>query len=216
MATQWDMIIHATSNIDNIIKDGYISNIVSKDDKQISDAKDGVYTHYYFDSIKREKLHGLNKWFGTYTLCISSNVLKDLNFIVYPTVSYGKHETVIFHKPGKLLRRPNMVKVKDHINNYIDATALDNPFSFIWSHEIVFLEPIPLKYIQCIVVSNSNFSKNKAEEYVTDLQILLKSHNLNIPVFETKKYEFAKQTNSAILKEEKKLLFNIFKKYGTR
>ena len=44
--TKWDMNKH-------------ISYKVSSDYKQIEDAYDGVYTHYYFNTLNLKKINGL-------------------------------------------------------------------------------------------------------------------------------------------------------------
>jgi hypothetical protein len=53
---------------------------------------------------------------------------------------------------GNLKRMPNLTKLKNIINDYLDIVS-NNDFRFIHSHEILFNKNIPLKkYCLCIVV----------------------------------------------------------------
>ena len=188
-----EYIIHGTShlNIESILKDGFISINNKKKkvaQKMIPEEINQIFTQLIYRNIPNEKIQ-IPHW-GNYAIVLDKKILKD-----YPSCWIGgfsdklndaflsEDDKVFVKSKGNLKRMPNLTKLKNIINNY-----LDNLFSyyfsdyarFVYSHEISFNKNIPLKkYCLCIIYSGEMEEiPQKIIELAKKLEIPIKNKSL--------------------------------------
>jgi hypothetical protein len=141
----------------------------------------GIYTHYLYDDLSYDGdcwSYGCNR---KLIYGISTDILKDQPWIACDRNMQGlcfKNLRDGFYSKGNLENKPNMEKIKKHINMNIDLKNKsyqpplgdDMDERFYTSHEIIFNE-VPLKYIKVIFTT---------KEYVKKAIKIFK----NIPVIE--------------------------------
>jgi len=135
----------------------------------------GIYTHYiwnksalkdsnncwYFGCFDSPATFGLS----TIILGISSKILQDQPWIACPYMYYGvcvQERKLLdgFYSTGNKSNKPNMSKIKKHINNIMKTIPPKRSFrAYPNSHEIIF-DKIPLKYISFIITSNPSYVPN--------------------------------------------------------
>ena len=183
-----EYIIHGTSylNIESILKDGFISINNKKkkvEQKIINEEINQIFTQLIYRNIPNEKIQ--RPHWGNYVIVLDKKILKD-----YPSCWLGSFSNnwndaykVLAKTKGKLKRMPNLTKLKNIINNY-----LDNLFSyyfsdyaiFVYSHQILFNKNIPLKkYCLCIIYSGEMKEiPQKIIELAKKLEIPIKNKSL--------------------------------------
>jgi len=183
-----EYIIHGTSylNIESILKDGFISINNKKkkvEQKMINEEINQIFTQLVYRNIPNEKIQ--RPHWGNYAIVLDKKILKD-----YPFYSckiggfYDKFNNAFLSEDGKvyvkskgnLKRMPNLTKLKNIINDYLDIVS-NNDFRFIHSHEILFNKNILLKkYCLCIIYSGEMEEiPQKIINYAKKLEIPIKN-----------------------------------------
>ena len=163
---RWELLGHTTtfSNLQHIAKDKKIKPQSIDSEFKIHECDQGVYMHYYFDKLNKEQMPArLWHWHGDVIILLNSSILKDFTFRVCPGISVGcKNNESYMHSEKNLKRKPNMQKIQKIINNYIaiPRPSWDELSGFLQSHEVIFYDNIPIKYIECIIVKE-NFKKTQ-------------------------------------------------------
>lgn len=151
-------LLHTTStyNLTKILKEGSITPKYP-DEEHIS-AK-GVYTVYVFKTMNYDGkywYYGSNIQAPTQVIIsISPKALKDLKFMVCPGINYGN---CIHHPEDIIMTETNFNKkrlettINKELDDVIKSKAKVGAFDML-THEVVFLEPVPIKYIDAIIVA---------------------------------------------------------------
>jgi hypothetical protein len=164
----WELLIHSTGdhNIKSIIKDKYIKandpyygdSHEFNDNKQINSTK-GVYMSLLFDSLMyNDKYWHYNSYMERAIFIIfgfDTSMLKTYSFKICPYAGYGTCDDHLLDGNGKLNKKPNLSKIKNHINDTIKH-EIKNKWMFTSSHEIIFNDNIPLSLCKCIFVYKNN------------------------------------------------------------
>ena len=117
------------------------------------------------------------RWQGSCSIAFKSSILKDLSFRVCKGYSWGcEKKDSYMNSKGNLQRKPNMRKIQNIINKYLETESIKNKdtnnnlmtnklmttlFDFYRSHEIIFYDEIPIDYISFIIVRGENFEDTK-------------------------------------------------------
>ena len=177
---RWELLGHTTtfSNLQHIAKDKKIKPQSIDSEFKIHECDQGVYMHYYFDKLNKEQMPArLWHWHGDVIILLNSSILKDFTFRVCPGMSFGcKNNESYMHSEKNLKRKPNMQKIQKIINNYIaiPRPSWDELSGFLQSHEVIFYDNIPIKYIECIIVDMRKDSKEfkKIQEMFPTVKII--------------------------------------------
>jgi len=100
------------------------------------------------------------------SIVLKKDILKDLRFRVCEGFSFGCEEKKSYmNSSGNLKRKPNMKKIQDIINEYIEKESkvkkIDHFSDFMESHEVLFFDNIPLNYISFIIVKGEYYEEIK-------------------------------------------------------
>ena len=165
-------ILHGTSvpKLLNIIEEGGLKRKPKKKFvNMLQKPTKFIFTHLVFrelgDICKEDQLH----WPGMCIVQLSANVLKDFPFIATHIGNFDKYnemddDTFIKHKKdinvfakgvGNLKRMPNLTLLRQKIITYIQDWNCQHG-SFQHSHELLIKADIPLKYIESVIVYNSD------------------------------------------------------------
>jgi hypothetical protein len=131
-----------------------------------------IFTQLIYKNIPNQA-HQITHWWNC-AIILDKSILKDYPF--YSTTVGGfsnkfengmKSDSAIIHGDGNLNRMPNLIKLKNYINKAMNETdtIYYNTDKFMYSHEILFNQKIPLdKYCIKIITYTKN---NKFEKFDT-------------------------------------------------
>ena len=176
-----EYIIHGTlyKNLIKILKEGCINNNLEKR-TIIKENIRQIFSQLVYKDIPYEN-NQIPFWFDA-GIVLKNEILKDFPFYATSVGNFqlrfknglNKSNSIIFGN-GKLLRYPNLKKLKEIINNHQIPNLPDNSLTFMHSHEILFGRKIPLKkYCKCIVIYKNNNSEKKIQKLCDKLNIPLK------------------------------------------
>jgi len=181
-----EYIIHGTNttNLINILNDGYIDNTPPKKNIMMLNDKPPkqIFTQLIYKNIPNEKIER-PLWFNC-AIVLDKKILKDYPFYATRIGGFadkfenGKtNEETIVYGEGNLSRMPNLTKLKNQISNRLNMKGVMKGLSFIHSHEILFNRKISLDtYCKCIIVFGASISQ-KDKEKIEEL-----SNKINIPI----------------------------------
>lgn len=165
-------ILHGTSvpKLLNIIEEGGLKRKPKKKfENMLKKPTKFIFTQLVFrelgDITKEDQLH----WPGMCIVQLNANVLKDFPFIATRIGNFDKYNLMndetfkkirkdpeVFAKgTGNLKRMPSLTLLRHRILKYIKESKLEFG-AFQHSHELLIRADIPLKYIESIIVYNSN------------------------------------------------------------
>jgi hypothetical protein len=194
-----EYLVHGTKqeNLIKILQDGYIDNKPSKKDIIMLKHKPSnqIFTQFIYKDIPKQE-HQFPHWWNS-AIILDKSILKD-----YPFYSTGvggfsdkfengmKNETAIIHSDGNLSKMPNLTKLKNHINKFMEKDIIigkgmklyDGGIKFMHSHEILFNQKIPLdKY--CIAIIMYKYKDNTNTKYIKELNKISElAKEKNIPL----------------------------------
>lgn len=114
----WEYLIHSTRsyNINKIIKDGYLI----PNEPGYSYNVSGVYMSLLYDTLKyKDKYWEYNSFYRTINDIVfgfDTHILKNHKFRICPSMSGGCIDDIILSGNGNLSKKPNLTKLKNHIN----------------------------------------------------------------------------------------------------
>ena len=179
-----EYIIHGTNskNLLEILKVGYIDNTPPK--KHIMMLNDNppkqIFTQLIYKDLPNEKIER-PLWFNC-AIVLDKQLLKDYPFYATNIGGFtdkfenGKtnKETFVYGE-GNLSTMPNLTKLKTAISKRLTIKNVFKGVNFMYSHEILFNQKIPLDtYCKCIIVFGASLSL-KDRQTMIDL-----AHKINI------------------------------------
>ena len=175
-----EYIIHGTveQNLENILKDGYITPNNEKADTLLSKSPNQIFTQLVYRNIPGQEIDIQQRpFYGNCAIVLDKQILKDYPFYActigsfhnnFNNVFESNDTNILYKSHGKLERMPNLKKLKNHINNYMKKSE-----NFTSTHEILFNKKISLKkYCLCIIYTDNYISDN----------IINLSNKLKIPI----------------------------------
>jgi hypothetical protein len=207
-----EYLVHGTKleNLIKILQDGYIDNKPDKKDIIMlkHNPSNQIFTQLIYKDIPKQE-HQFPHWWNS-AIILNKSILKDYPF--YSTTVGGfsdkfengmKSDNVIIYGEGNLSRMPNLTKLKNYINKFMEKDIIigkgmklyDGGIKFMHSHEILFNQKIPLdKYCMALIMykykdnKDSNYSKqiNKITELAKEKKIPLKIIDISL-IIEKKK-----------------------------
>jgi hypothetical protein len=189
-----EYLIHGTQlkNLIHILQDGYIDINPPKKYRSylINNSPNQIFTQLIYKDIPNQK-NQIAHWFAA-AIILDKKILKDYPFYATGVGGFSdkfengmKSDNVIIYGDGNLSKMPNLTKLKNKINKWMERIKDDDETRstiFMHTNEILFNQKIPLdKY--CIKIIMYSFIGNKDTKYNKIIEHIIKlAKEKNIPL----------------------------------